>query len=255
MILSEQYRGQTLEKTEIQSVIKAINDSMKILKTNSIEQGIDIDCGGHTFRWNYIFKGLRTYFTGEDYKIIKIDRGALWKPIAIYNIKTKILYLLMKNDNIERVRKNKDSKRHYAKVLNIINDKFTGYKSEQSCFLPPKDIDNDLLEELETIIKDISEVECCKIISFDEKFNNVFNIEECIYNSALVAIDTCKLNDYIVADINDISDTENPESISLEFKEYKTLKNKDIELSFRKDNIIKLKDKKKDKEKKNNEME
>jgi len=94
------------------------------------------------------------------------------------------------------------------------------------------------LKKFKKMFLNIDEVECCKAILFKEGHMGVTKISEAILDYDLNLIGNCDLSDYIVADIENIEDTQNYENIDTLDTELK----EEIILPLRKEKIEKKKE-------------
>lgn len=246
---------ETLSKKEAELIVAAINNSKEQYKEWSNERKLGFSNGKYLDRWNYIFANIRDLFNYEPFKIFSINRGILWEFVVIYNTNTKILYLLLKEDNFKRIRDNSNNPYHYVRVLNSKNfHNEIETKIQMSMFLKAEvPLDKYIDEDLENMLLDIKdEVKGCKNILFTENKNGVIRISENTANYNLDIINSCDLTKYIIAEIENISDTQNDNVEPLPKIELKIRKNKNKD---NKDEIISDKDKKDEKDEKEQEKQ
>lgn len=232
------YRDQTLSDAEIYNILEAINISLPQYNDMAIKEKLITTNGKHIIRWDYIFTNIDSLFNSEYYEKPIFNRGPLWEFVAIYNKISKILYILTKEENINRIIKD-NNKTHYIKILSYKNNRLDyDYQKQLSLLCSNDEMIELLLKDFKKMFLNIDEVECCKTILFKEGYMGVTNISEAILDYDLNFIANCDLSDYIIADIGNIGDTQNYENINIGDAEPK----KEIDLPLRKEKIEKKKE-------------
>ncbi|MGJ0848339.1 DUF5986 family protein [Tissierella praeacuta] len=236
--------GETLSRKEVELIVNAINHSKVQYKEWANERNLGFSNGKYLDRWNYIFANIRDSFNYEPFKVFSIKRGTLWEFAVIYNTGTKILYLLLREDNFKRIKEGNDNAYHYIRVLNSKNSQTKIDTRTQISMFPKTEVasDNYINEDLENMLLSIKdEVKGCRNIVFTENKNGVIRISENIANYHLDIIDSFDLTKYITADIENISDTQNENVESHPVIELKIRQDK---MKSKKDDIISGEDKK-----------
>jgi hypothetical protein len=232
------YRGQTLSDAEIYNILKSINTSLPQHNDMVSKEKLITTNGKYLNRWNYIFKDIDRLFDSEYYEVPIFDRGPLWEFAAIYNRDNRILYILTKEANVSKIIKENNST-HYIRILSYKNNKLGYDYQKQLSLLPCNDEMIELsLKDFKRMFLNIDEVECCKAIIFKEGNMGVTKISEAILDYDLNFIDNHDLSDYIIADIDNIEDTQSYENIDILDDELK----EEIKLPLRKKKIQKKKE-------------
>ncbi|KGN00327.1 hypothetical protein IRP63_05315 [Clostridium botulinum] len=236
-----------LSDYKIKLIIKSINDAMPQYLNHVKKEELPTQNGRYHEIWNYIFKNIKNNFSDFPYKCYKISRGKLWEFIAIYDQKENILFVLMKEERFNQIKKDKNNDYHYIKILNVINNNISNKHNEQLClFEKDNDKEEYIEDDLHRMIKDINgKIKICVNILFSNKLSKVSSISANISNYYLSEIKSYNWNKYIKADIDEIIDTEdehNFENPPIELKiraTAHTIKNKERDNS---DEIVKSKE-------------
>lgn len=198
-----------LPKERIESVLTSIRTGKLQYRYNVIEEKLPTQNGKYHQIWNYIYKNIKQNFSDFPYSCYNISRGELWEFIAIYNQEENILYILMKEERINQIKKEKNNDFHYSKVLSYINNDFQAEKREQICMaFMDDDKEQYIKEDLERMLGDINgKVKVCVNILFSENQGKVTSISGNVLNYNLDVIKSESWDQYIKADIDEIVDT------------------------------------------------
>ncbi len=221
--------NEILSGKDVKLIIKAINNSRQQYQDWNNERNLGFENGKFLDRWNYIFANIRDSFSSP-FKTYPVSRGKLWEFIVLYNTLTNILFLILKEDRFDSIKRDTNNRYHYVRVLNSQNrylqseivqqlDLFGGYQDTPNQYID---------EDLESMIGEIKdEVKGCVNVIFRENKDGVCKISGNIANYNLDILSTYDWSKYISAEIDEIIDTKN---------DYEVTTPK-IELSIRKDKI------------------
>lgn len=221
--------NEILSDNEVRLIIKAINDSRQQYEHWKNERNLGYENGKYQDRWNYIFANIRDYFTSP-FKAYPITRSPLWKFAILYNTDKNILFVVLREERFERLRRDNDSPHHYLRILNSQNYCHQKEFVEQLSFFEGfQEVPNQYIDEnLETMIGEIrDEVKGCVNILFKENKDGVCKISGNIANYNLDILTTFDWSNCISADIEEIIDTKNDYIAAIP----------KIELSIKKDKI------------------
>lgn len=207
--------GKILDETGIKKIIDCINTGEAQYKEHFKREKFITNNGKYHEIWNYIYRNVNNSFCDYPYGCYKINRGNLWKFVAIYNKQEKILFVIMKENTFKELQKDLDNEFHYIKILNHYNNYLQKNKYKQISFINDKDkkeeyIQDDLTRMLGAISK---EVKVCVDILFSEKDSKVTHISGNVCDYDLRLIKSYCWDEYIKADINEIIDTDEGEII------------------------------------------
>lgn len=130
-----------LRGVEVKKIIRGIENGDYLCKEHFNENNFPTDNGKEGEVWNYINKEIKDSLSIDKYQIIVMNRGR-WKFLGIYDKTTKYLFTLMRDKNLQNLRKKPyDNLYHYLNALSKLNDgllnKFqTGYQ-QMSMFMEP----------------------------------------------------------------------------------------------------------------------
>jgi hypothetical protein len=231
-VLKSSIPKDVLAERYVRLVIKAINDSKEQQYQELNGRGFNINNGRYQDRWNYLFHNIEVLFSDKPFKCYEICRSALWGFVAIYNLGSKILYIILKKDRFNTIKNDHESMYHYVKVLNSINSNkpfITISKPKQISLFPTKEPSSEhIFDDLESMLSDIKdEIKWCVDILFTENANGVDSISGNLATYDLDIFKTYNWNKYIVPTITEISDTKEGGIV-------KSDKNPPIELKIRK---------------------
>lgn len=221
---------------EIETIIKDINDGKKQYFNYAVKEQLKYHNGKHTTIWDYIFTNIENSFKDKTgFKCFSVERCALWSFAVIYKEDTDVLYLILKEKRFNELR-NDSNLFHYVKIFNSKNFCLYNEIPEQTnCFsmLGLEEIDNDynIDKDLENMIGEIKDkVKNCVNILFREGPNGINKISANIATKELNIVATQDWSEYITADIEEISDTNN-------YIEHKEVELPNIPLNIRADKI------------------
>lgn len=174
-----------LDRKYINIFVSAIESADYLYRNYMLEEEFPTDNGSEGAKWNYINKLVKTGLSEDRFQIEVLYRGP-WKFLGIYDRKTKYFYTLMREKNLNMLRRNAMCKLfHYTNALSKLNDRLkNGYtvENEQLCLFPGMMYDEEgeeLLEKiLNTLIKKIDgTIKCYVLIAFDISHGQVTNIK------------------------------------------------------------------------------
>lgn len=213
-----EYRGEAAMENEVSAklisgeevklIIKSIDDAKTQYKDYVKREKLVTQNGKYHEMWNYIFTNIEKSFNEFPYKCYKISRQRLWEFIVIHDQINYVLYVIMKENNFEKIRNAKGKDLHYIKILNLINP-FKIEKSKQISLFPDDESKEEYIKnDLDKMLKDIDgKVKVCVDVLYSEKQNKVTSISGKISDYDLDEIKSYCWNEFITADINEIIDT------------------------------------------------
>jgi hypothetical protein len=238
-----------LDEKEIKLIIKAINDSRSELDQHLRDRGFRYNNGKYHDRWNYIFNNIEKNFKNTEFNCYAVNRCALWKFIVLYNVHSKIVYIIFKNSTFHGINKRHNTLYHYARILNSINlreayqndtiavqQRFSSLEDNMTL----SDLTSNVNQQLDDMIGEIQrEARLCVNILFEENNNLLTSISGNIANYNLEIRKTYNWDKFITPTVEEIMDTE---SITNEYDENKPpidLKIRKEKLKYKKtDNIV-----------------
>lgn len=249
-MLKEDIPEEILSGDNIIRIIKEINNSRERWKYDLESKKLSCDNGKYIMRWNYLFDNIEKAFSIFPFECYKINRGNLWKLVAIYDKNKKFLYILLKEDRFKNIKGSKNDKCHYAKLLDWKNSFNFKNKVQQLSFISNMNSydvgSNDIDKELRKMIAPIKdEMKACINILFTEDDYGVKSISGNIADYNLKIMKSYNWNKYITANIGEISDTSNDNEDNVE-------SNKVIPLKLRNNKMDKNKEELVDEKKKEN---
>lgn len=205
-----------LVKDDIKKVIKSIDDG-NIQHGEYIKSGnFPTQNGKHQNVWNYIFRNIEKSFSSYPFKCYKINRGNLWEFLAIYRDDINVLYILLREERLNEIRKSYDTPYHYLRVINSKNKFSKKVERQQLSFLSESIVVSDeyIQEDLDRMLGDINDkVKTCVTILFTEERKKVNRISGNILNYDLDLIRKYEWNEHITVSIDEIVDTKDEQNI------------------------------------------
>lgn len=200
---------------EIETIIKDINNGKKQYFNYAIKEQLKYHNGKHTTIWDYIFTNIENSFKDRSgFKCFSVERCALWSFAVIYKEDTDVLYLILKEKRFNELR-NDSNLYHYVKIFNSKNCCLYNERPEQiDCFselgFEATTDDYNIDKDLENMLGEIKDkVKHCVNILFREGSDGITKISANIATQDLNIVATQDWSEYITADIEEISDTNN----------------------------------------------
>lgn len=204
--------SEILSQKDVKLIVRSINYSKQQYNQWNDERNLGFENGKYLDRWNYIFANIRESFGRKPFITYHISRGKLWEFIVIYNIETKFMYLVLKEDTFKQIKGRKDNPYHYVRVFNSKNFELQREAVQRiNLFSGFEDVSDEYInEDLERMICEIkNEVKGCINILFKENSDGVYRISGNLANYDLSIFKTYDLSKFITAGIDDIVDTKN----------------------------------------------
>lgn len=156
----------------MKDLVQAFTRSTKEdLKNNAIENEFVTDNGEDSYAWNYIFGGISNAAIKNGLRHIIIDRGPLWKCVAVLSENEESMFLFFKEKNLNKILSEFQSKiTHYVPILLVKNAYLKGLeKSYQNSLFAPYGEDEDRIKKAKGILKeDFDKIKTVYIFSKEE---------------------------------------------------------------------------------------
>lgn len=183
-----------LDSVYVKNIIDAISNAYFLYKEHVNEQNFPTDNGREGEIWNYINKCIMESLPTDRFQIVVMNRGR-WKFLGIYDKAHKYLYTLMREKNLDNIRKTIDNHLyHYVNALSKLNDGLAEtYETEyhQMSIFGVGEYDDQGEEILEKILTSMiqkidGEIERYVLISFNADYwGNVTDIKGMIPSKGL----------------------------------------------------------------------
>lgn len=210
-----------LDEEPIKLIIKSIDDSRSQWYQHLLDRGLKYDNGKYLDRWNYIFDNIEQNFKNTEFNCYAVDRCALWKFVVLYNVHSKIVYVIFRKSTFLGINKKDNTLHHYARMLNSINLRNIYPKEPiavQGTFpflkknVTLSDLTSNIHQQLDDMIGEIQrEAKLCVNILFEENNDRLTSISGNIANYNLEIKKSYNWDKFISPTIEEITDTEDIE--------------------------------------------